>query len=275
MSKNAVMPMEDYVAACDNIREKTETTDLIKSGELPEKINDVYEAGREIEHSRMWDVLQPNGNGEYNYNSRIGYFGSGKYTFDNFYPEYDIRPVGDADYLFYDWGYGYGNVDGSFIQRFKECGVMLDTSKATSMNNIFAYNKAIDFPTVDFSSAIGVQSGCFNACSSATKIEKIIVNENVGFNNWFESCVNLEEVIFEGVIGQNGLDFSPCTKLSKASFMNNVIKLSPYTMGLSITFSLAAVKKAFETSEGANDGNTSDAWLTLCGRRDNWTISLA
>lgn len=44
MSKNAVMPLKDYVAACDTIRDKTGTTDLIKSGELADKIEDVYNA---------------------------------------------------------------------------------------------------------------------------------------------------------------------------------------------------------------------------------------
>lgn len=46
MRKNAVMPMEDYSGACSKIREKIGTEDLILSGELSEKINEVYEAGK-------------------------------------------------------------------------------------------------------------------------------------------------------------------------------------------------------------------------------------
>ncbi len=45
MNNYAVMPKTDYINACDVIREKTETTDNIKSGELGNKINDVYNAG--------------------------------------------------------------------------------------------------------------------------------------------------------------------------------------------------------------------------------------
>lgn len=41
MSKYAVMPLVDYVSACDVVREKTGTTDIIKSGELAEKINGI------------------------------------------------------------------------------------------------------------------------------------------------------------------------------------------------------------------------------------------
>ena len=42
----AVMPMADYKAACDKLREKTETAELIKSGELPQKIDEVYREGQ-------------------------------------------------------------------------------------------------------------------------------------------------------------------------------------------------------------------------------------
>jgi hypothetical protein len=36
---------------------------------------------------------------------------------------------------------------------------------------------------------------------------------------------------------------------------------------------LRAVNKAFETSEGANDGKTSTEWETLIGTKTNWTIA--
>ena len=45
MSKNAIMPLSDYQNACDAIREKTGTTDLIKSGEMAEKIMSISGGG--------------------------------------------------------------------------------------------------------------------------------------------------------------------------------------------------------------------------------------
>jgi len=45
MTDYAVMPKADYVAVCDAIREKTGDTQVIKSGELAGKLNDVYNAG--------------------------------------------------------------------------------------------------------------------------------------------------------------------------------------------------------------------------------------
>lgn len=46
MNQYAIMPLSDYVGACDSIRSKTGTTEFIKSGELVEKIDDVFEAGK-------------------------------------------------------------------------------------------------------------------------------------------------------------------------------------------------------------------------------------
>lgn len=46
MSKHAVMPLTDYVNVCDALREKIGTTEPIKSGEIPKKVNDVYDMGQ-------------------------------------------------------------------------------------------------------------------------------------------------------------------------------------------------------------------------------------
>lgn len=47
MSEYAVMPKSDYVSACDTIREKTGSTEPIKSNELVEKTETVYQKGYE------------------------------------------------------------------------------------------------------------------------------------------------------------------------------------------------------------------------------------
>ena len=45
MNNYAVMPKDDYVAACNAIREKTGDTEAIKSGELVNKVSEVHDAG--------------------------------------------------------------------------------------------------------------------------------------------------------------------------------------------------------------------------------------
>ena len=47
MSQYAIMPLSDYKSTCDVLREKTGSTGTIKSGELPDKISEVYEKGKE------------------------------------------------------------------------------------------------------------------------------------------------------------------------------------------------------------------------------------
>ena len=42
----AVMPMDDYKAVCDNVRKKTNTNEAIRSGDIPDKIEQVYKAGQ-------------------------------------------------------------------------------------------------------------------------------------------------------------------------------------------------------------------------------------
>lgn len=46
MTQYAVMPLVDYTAACDTIRENTANDEVIKSSELPQRINDVFKAGQ-------------------------------------------------------------------------------------------------------------------------------------------------------------------------------------------------------------------------------------
>ncbi|MBE7093008.1 MAG: hypothetical protein E7365_07530, partial [Clostridiales bacterium] len=93
MSKNAIMPLDDYISACEKIREKTGSTETIKSGELANKINDVYSAGKNAgggsEFDLFWDEYQENGK-RTNYDG--AFFGVG-WTEKTFKPKHDIVPV--------------------------------------------------------------------------------------------------------------------------------------------------------------------------------------
>lgn len=223
----AVMPITDYENACDKIREKTETTDLIKSGELPEKIDEVYEAGQvsgqKTEYDRMWDVIQKKGDSvTTDYTPQSGVFNGRMFTFTNFYPKYDIRPVGSAAFLFYAWE-KRENIQGSLTERLKECGVVLDTSKATNLTHIFNYSRFTELPTIDFSSVTEDSIGCFaNNWGTLKTIEKIIVHENLKYSKWFNNSQGLESVTFEGIIGQNGLSFSSSPLLTETTLRSIV-----------------------------------------------------
>lgn len=122
----------------------------------------------------------------------------------------------------------------------------------------------------------------------------------------FKACTSLKNVRLKGTVyidtskGNNGtiLSLKDSANLSKDSILGdettetsiedyNVISLNgkKYYGGIvaalsttatnhTLELSLAAVNKAFETVEGANNGSTSDEWLALRALRSNWTITL-
>ena len=67
---------------------------------------------------------------------------------------------------------------------------------------------------------------------------------------------------------------SQCTLLDKESLTSIINCLSDSTSGLTVTLSLTAVNKAFEITNGADNGSNSTEWLNLVNTRSNWTISL-
>lgn len=190
---------------------------------------------------------------------------------------------------YYDWFWNqfqYNDTAINYTHRFyrwtnQDCynpkyNIKHSLSAAESGTNTFAYLTNITDLKVD------------NICSSVTYLNMTCqyatvlknartfhVTESVRYYNTFYQCTSLEEIRFNGTIGQNGLSFAQSTKLSKDSIESVIEHLSSTTSGLTVTFSRTAVNKAFETSSGAADGSTSTEWTTLRNTKANWTISLA
>lgn len=210
----------------NQIRKYTKKPDLIPLWEMPFAIDDVFKAGQEDEHSKMWDRLQMNGTLTNYQPDLLGYFNGKKFGFNNFYPKYDIRPVGNASYLFYGWEnnktIGVTDNKGSLSQRLEECGVVLDTSQATNILSMFAYSRFTEIPTIDCTGLNGESKLVFAYSYNLERIEKIITKEDVVYTNWFVNCSDLKSVVFQGEIGQN-IDFSSCTKLTHDSLFYGII----------------------------------------------------
>lgn len=148
----------------------------------------------------------------------------------------------------------------------------------TAANNMF-YNSPITDTKVKIALTGGTlkKNATANYMFNASKIENIVeleVNEYTAFLHLFRQCSNLTHCIITGTIAQNGLDFSACSLLDKPS-ITSVINSASTTATITVTLSLKAVNKAFETSEGVNDGSTSEEWLALIGAKQNVTITLA
>jgi hypothetical protein len=228
---------------------------------VDEKIPEVHTAGVKSEYDRFWDAYQVNGTAT-NYN---GAFSGARWNDDTFTPKYDIVPSA-AQSMF--WSSGINDLVGALEKH----GVKLDFSKCNSFAQTFAYSK---MPEIGEVYAIGKYlSATFSNTTYLHTIQKIRVNANTTYNAAFSSATALENITFEGTIAQSGLNFQWSTKLSRASIENIIATLSATASGKSITLSKVAVNTAFETSAGAADGSTSDAWKTLIGTKTNWTISL-
>ncbi len=135
-----------------------------------------------------------------------------------------------------------------------------------------------DIEILDFSN-LGVKIGSVDYFAlGATKLKSIYgaldFSECTVATLWLNSANALEDIEFVPNTIKISIDFYWCTKLSKASLTSIINGLSAETSGLTVTLSKTAVNKAFETSEGANDGSTSAEWLALIATKPNWNISL-
>ena len=161
--------------------------------------------GMQTEYDRFWDDLQWNGE-RTNYASA---FGGYNFSFNNFYPKYDIICVGDASRLFYTWRSARTSnmTPGSLKQRLEECGVILDTSQAPNVSAMFGYGCFTELPVIDISNVTqsANSSGIFyNDYGYLKTIEKLIVSENTVLGGTaFSQNTALENIVFEGVLASD------------------------------------------------------------------------
>ena len=233
-----------------------------EGGDSEGAYNEGFEAGKQAEYDAFWDRYQDNGN-------RTDYanaFSGRGWSESTFKPKYDMT-VTNPYMLFRYCG-------------IKDLGVAIRNSgKRLIIDNhtlSYSFNNTLleIIDNVEFAQVLTKLDAAFNSSSLLREIRipiPIIETTTLGA---FSSCGALEEVRFNGTIGTSTLNLQWSTKLSKASIENIVSCLSTTTNGLTVTLSKTSVNKAFETSEGANDGTTSAEWLALVATRSNWTISL-
>jgi hypothetical protein len=236
---------------------------------------------------------------EESYNN--GYdFGYAKGTEDGVQSEYDrfwdaFQDFGNRT----DYTYAFRRINADYIRpKYK---VQNLTMKAETM---FQYStvkeiEAAYFDMTRIDKLSGTAYGMFNACPYLEKIEDINIpatdytgtwancpelhtiaivrcTNGKAFSSAFSKCGKLKNVEFTGSMNTNGLDLSPCVNLSKASIESVFGILASSSSSRSVKLSEAAVKKAFETSIGANDGVDSAEWAALVATKpSNWTITLA
>lgn len=209
---------------------------------------DGYADGQQAERNIFWDAYQSAKQSTWMY-----LFGGSCWGDANFYPKYDIKPTGDATGLF-----RYAEIT-DLAGRLKECGVALDTNDATRLQYLFHNSKVTKVPTIDITKCTNT-GALFASCDGLTSIEKLIVSESTPYGSMmFDYVPNLEHLIIEGTIGQNGFALPSAVKLSHDSLMSIINALADYseststwtvTLGATNLAKLTDVEKAIATEKG-------------------------
>lgn len=199
----------------------------------------VYEAGKKAEWDAFWEAYQymPAPYNSLRTDYHYAFHGDG-WSDKTFYPKYDIIPEGSCQRIFDYFGMNSMRINGSryllnLVERLKECGVIFDTSQCKSLAYMVAYGAISHFGVLDFSS-LSNANNVFYAAQYTTNIEKIISKESLTWITAFKNATALEEIRFEGTIGNN-IDFNSCTKLSYDSLISIIGALKDYSADTSGT----------------------------------------
>lgn len=221
-----------------------------------------FEAGKKAEYDALWDAAQENGNRtEYSFA-----FSGNMWSQETFKPKYPIKPTRCTNMLAY-WGYNMTSAsleDNPIDLRF----LSIDLSDCTDCAGLFYANKMVKkVGTIDVSmNGEFSLKNLFSACPNLVSIDQLKVTGQTSFQNTFDSCAKLESITFSGIIA-NDIDLRWSTKLSRNSILEVYWAaqngMPMYVSTPTITLSKTAVDKAFETSDGKNDGSESNEWETL------------
>lgn len=274
-------------AIADTIRNYTKNPGKMTLSQMPNEIDDVHSLGissgivlgKQAERTAMWNGIQKNGT-RTNY-----YFGfANAWDKETFKPEHSvIVSVGTtvANNMFQNFNDGLSEEEiedkaVDLVEVAEQQDIEFNFTNAKQLMQTFQTGGIKRIGVVDASNKTSMlYTFDQKAPYSLSIIEKIISSETTAWDGSlaFRNCRNLIHCIFEGVIAKS-LDMSACVKLDKESIISIMIALSTTTFGNTLTLSLAAVDKAFETSEGANDGHYSEEWDLLVSERSNWSFTI-
>ena len=257
---------EKMTAIADRLRLHNGTTDTLNLDEMVSEIDratlQMYKVfsetdafyGTELPEA-FWDVLQIKG-------QRTDYsnmFSGNLMTDETFKPKYPMH-VTNALRMFQ----ANNNITdlSGVVMDFSEC---CDFSVAfNGMQNLVKFGNI---------STVGANEvyRAFVGCKNLKEIGDFTVKAETTFDNVFANCGALEKITFKGVIGQDlKIVHSP---LNRASIESIVGCLSSDAEGKTLTLKSGIVNTAFETSDGAGDGESAFlAFIDELGK-DNWNIS--
>ena len=240
----------------------TDAEKLIKIAENEKK---VYDAGKQAEYDRFWDN-HPTGKGVAIVGDSL--FSGPSWNDITFKPKRDIILQDSAYMMFRNCAIT------DLPKSLNECGVKLDLSRVSIFYHTWYQTKTTHIGEIPLT-LVGIDAYSSSMCFGSTNlhtIDKIIVIESTLIHaSAFSGCTSLANIAFEGVIGTS-LALGDCP-LTKASVLNIFEHYSTTKTRLTLTLNLNAVNKAFETSDGALDGSSSDEFTALKATRPNLAIA--
>lgn len=235
---------QKLTAIADAIRGKTGGTEKLGLDGMADGVDAVFTKGKQAQYDAFWDAFQENG-------TRIKYefgFAGHAWNDETFKPKYDIiLGTGYTGQNLF-WSSEISNL----AETLEKQGVRLDTTNCGHAQSMFQNTITTRIPELNFSHAHEYNSGnglYLTFINSAVKtIDKLIVTDKLKYNSTFNGCSNLENITFEGVIG-NSLSFANSSKLTNASVQSIIDCLKDLTGATSQTLTLHATVKGKLTEE--------------------------
>lgn len=235
--------------------------------QLKNDFDEVKEAGKQEQQDFFWDKIQQNGSLQ-NYSHVF----AGAWRPSIFYPKYDMKCL-RTDRMFTTFN-NMGTTESpmDLVERLEECGVILDTSKATNISEMFSYANISHIGILNFTSTTSV-TYIFQYATSLITIDKIILKNDGSqtFSSAFAGCSSLQNIVFEGVIGDN-INFKSCP-LSTASIVSIIEHLSD-SKSATLTLKASAKESMSFPYTSPQTNATYNNWNELIATKSAWTISL-
>lgn len=242
-------------AIANAVRAKTGKTDTMTVDEIPAEVAAVYDNGVKDTVANFWEMASEGG-------SRTDWLyllAHSKLRREFF--EYPITIKGKNMYCLMYLAATGDLIDLVAMER--DYGFKIDFSEATNVANAFQNANVSKIGVVDLSKTNNayLTFACNMWTDKCTSIQKIITHERLDFSNAFNYRSALTHVIFEGVIGKNGLNLSQSPNLDHESLLSIVNCLKDYstdtsgtvwkvTLGAKNLAKLTADEKAIATGKG-------------------------
>lgn len=253
---------QHYTNIANTIRDATNSECEFYPAEMAEKIQEVYEAGKDL----MWDIIQNYGAKE----ALPGVFQKPTWTDENFKPKYTVYPVAST------FTNGVDNAETITCQitdlRKDAVGVDIDWSFCSNFNNAFLGVPVKYVDTIDASNAQYVATLFYRAKALEEVGKLILPTKAIEFGNTSLSASNLKKIHFEGVFQKN-VTMKNNSKLELESAKSAIMHLKNYAgtdSEFAYTISFHANVWDLLNADGntAPDGNTWSGYVTTLG----WNI---